>query len=503
MIEFKKVSFSYESGNGNGGLSGIELTIQRGEFVLLCGSSGCGKTTLTRLINGLIPHYYAGNLTGQVLVNGTDVSRAPLYETAELVGSVFQNPRSQFFNVDTTSEVAFGCENMGLPEEEIRTRVERATEELSLHALLNRSIFALSGGEKQKIACGSVAALDPQVMVLDEPSSNLDAKAIEELRGLLTYWKSQGKTIVISEHRLYYLSGLADRVLVMENGQLMEQYKGPEFYSLPKHRLEDLGLRVLSMESHSGATGSAGATEPQNEVITLCDFVFGYSTCSEVLRLNPISVPKGGIIAVIGHNGAGKSTFARCLCGLEKKCRASVLVNGCRLSNKERLKSCYMVMQDVNHQLFTESVLDEVLISMQIPDVEKARSILRHLDLLQLENTHPMSLSGGQKQRVAIASAVASERELIVFDEPTSGLDLQHMREVADCLTRLAEMGRTLFVITHDPELILSCCTHLLRLEKGSIKENITLDSSGMDRMLDYFLEAGGGLRRKEKEKVV
>lgn len=500
VITLKEVSFAYENGDGQGGLRNINLTINDGEFVLLCGGSGCGKTTLTRLINGLIPNFYAGRLTGEVLVNGIEVSGAPLYETSGMVGSVFQNPRSQFFNVDTTSELAFCCENMGYPEEEIRRRVKRTAEELRLEPLLDRSIFALSGGEKQKIACGSVAALEPQVVVLDEPSSNLDTFAVEELKQLLAHWKAQKKTVIIAEHRLYYLCELVDRVFYMEEGEVCSEFSGREFRALPNSRLAEMGLRVLSLES---LWGSVAARKPGiTEHIALSDFIYAYPHCQETLCVDQAVVPLGAVAAVIGHNGAGKTTFARCLCGLEKRCCATLELQGCRLSGKQRLKRCYMVMQDVNHQLFTESVLDEVLISMENESETAARAVLAGLDLSAVENLHPMSLSGGQKQRVAIASAVASERDIIIFDEPTSGLDLRHMREVAENLRQLAAAGKTVFVITHDPEFIVSCCTHLMQFEKGRLVFNEPLDERGMDQMLRYFLDAAPGWEKLTERAV-
>ena len=179
MIEFKNVSFHYGGEQGTGeGVDNINLTVETGEVVVLCGPSGCGKTTLTRLINGLAPHFYPGELEGEVRVDGVCVSTAPLSETSRLVGSVFQNPKSQFFNVDTTGELVFGCENFGLERDEIRRRLDKTVEDMKLDALLGRNIFELSGGEKQQIACGSVYTAQPEVYVLDEPSSNLDKKAI-------------------------------------------------------------------------------------------------------------------------------------------------------------------------------------------------------------------------------------------------------------------------------------------------------------------------------------
>ena len=364
MIELRNINFRYAGGTDAGGLVNIDLIIPDGQVILLCGQSGCGKTTLTRLVNGLIPNYYEGELSGEVLLYGKNISRLPLYETAKYVGSVFQNPRTQFFTVDSTSELAFGCENQGLPEEEIIQRVKSTAEQFDMDNLLGKNIFSLSGGEKQKIACASVSASNPPII------------------GLGDVYKRQG------------------------------------------------------------------------------------------------------------HNGAGKSTLARCLCGLEKHCKGIVKVDGKTYNRKQRLSLCYMVMQDVNHQLFTESTEEEMLISMAEPAPDKADAVLDRLDLLQFKERHPMALSGGQKQRVAIATALVSDRKILVLDEPTSGLDLQHMKEVADELITIQEMGKTSLVITHDYELIVSCCTHVLHLEHGVVQEQYALDAAGLQLLKSFFIES-------------
>jgi energy-coupling factor transport system ATP-binding protein len=484
MVVFDNVSFTYKNGARKNGVFNIDLSISKGEVIVLCGESGCGKTTITRLINGLIPNYYEGLLTGRVLVDGRAVHALPLYETAKTVGSVFQNPRSQFFNVDTTGEIAFGCENMGLAQEEINKRVKNTAAEFKIEQLMGRSIFHLSGGEKQKIACASVHACEPEVFVLDEPSSNLDAASVEELRRIIGIWKSSGKTVVIAEHRLYYLRELADRLLYLKNGRIEREYSAEQIKDMDSQSLSEKGLRVLRLEELKSAKDFSCIKEGS---FYISDFFFSYKNGCHALSMEELEIPKPAIIAIVGPNGAGKSTFARCLCGLEKSCKGVLNYRGDSYNWRKRLKSCYMVMQDVNHQLFTESVLDEVLLSMADEDEEKASSILCSLDLLRLKELHPMSLSGGQKQRVAVAGAIASDRDIIVFDEPTSGLDLKHMKEVSENIKRLCQAGKTIFIITHDLELVFECCTHVLYFEKGCAAGPHPLDEEQERKLARFF----------------
>ena len=485
MIKIDHISFSYGEENENtGGVRDIDLNIEDGQFVVLCGESGCGKTTITRLINGLIPHYYEGQMAGEVWVNGEKVSEQPLYDTAAVVGSVFQNPRSQFFNVDTTSEITFGCENLGQPEKDIRERFAKTVRDFRLEKLMDRNIFHLSGGEKQKIACAGVSIMEPDVLVMDEPSSNLDAASILDLRKILAFWKSQGKTIIVSEHRLYYLRGLADRFIYLAEGQVSRDYSAAEFEQLTEQQRSNMGLRTFALER------LLPPVLPQQEktALALHNFRFAYKNEPETLHIMDCEIPTNRIVGIIGNNGAGKSTFSRCFCGLEKRC-GEIVWNGRKYRPKNRLSTCYMVMQEVNHQLFTESVLDEVLISMEEENQERAEEILNRLDLLAFKDRHPMSLSGGQKQRVAIASAIASKRSILFFDEPTSGLDYKHMKEVANVLRQVRDTGITVCVITHDLELILDCCTDIVHFENGSIIDQFQMDEAGLEKIRNYFIK--------------
>ena len=485
MIRIDHVTFSYgEENESASGVQDINLNIEDGQFIVLCGESGCGKTTITRLINGLIPHYYEGKMNGEVWVNGAKVSEQPIYDTAKTVGSVFQNPRSQFFNVDTTSEITFGCENLGQPEQSIRERLEKTVRDFRLEKLMGRNIFHLSGGEKQKIACAGASIMEPDVLVTDEPSSNLDASSILDLRATLAFWKLQGKTVIVSEHRLYYLRGLADRFIYITAGKVEKDYSAAEFERLTEQQRVNLGLRTFILEDLLPPK----ALPPAREQMELHNFCFAYKNESETLHIRECEIPANRIVGIIGNNGAGKSTFSRCFCGLEKRC-GEVIWNGRTYRPKDRLNTCYMVMQEVNHQLFTETVLDEVLISMEEENQEQAEEILAKLDLTGFKDRHPMSLSGGQKQRVAIASAIASKRSILFFDEPTSGLDYKHMKEVANVLRQVRDTGITVYVITHDLELILDCCTDIVHFENGSIIDQFQMDEAGLEKIRNYFIK--------------
>lgn len=453
MIDIKDVSFEYEKEQGT--LSHIDLQIKQGECILLCGESGCGKTTVTKLINGLIPHFVEnGILSGTTIVNELEVAKTEMYQLAEQVGSVFQNPKSQFFNIDSDSEITFGLENAGVAPEKIKERFDATVSALSIQPLLGRNIFSMSGGEKQSLAFASVYAMNPSIFVLDEPTANLDAKAIDILRQQIIQIKKEGRTVVVAEHRIYFLMDLIDRAVFVKNGKLIRIFSKEEFQKISEKQRIEMGLRSLVHP----ALELKPANPPGETVGLSVDNLSCIFDKKAVFDGVGFSAVPGEVLGIIGHNGAGKTTLTRCLCGLLKEAGGAVRLDGKAVNAKQRNKASFCVMQDVNHQLFSDSVRNECELSMPDCPAERIEKILDVFDLLDFKDRHPMALSGGQKQRLAVATAVLSGKYLLVFDEPTSGLDYHRMIEVSDMIKKLKTENKIIIIVSHDFEFLNRTC---------------------------------------------
>lgn len=462
MIRLQNVSVTIQ---GKKILDHINLTVNEGEFVLLCGESGCGKTTLTRLINGLIPHFIKDSeICGSVTVDGLTIADLPMYKIAESVGSVFQNPKTQFFNTDSSAEIAFGLENIGADWDFMHQRVAKTISDLEIDSLADRNIFSMSGGENQLLAFASVYAMNPRVYVLDEPSANLDHAAMEKLRTALKTVKKNGCTVLIAEHRLSYLYGLADRIVYLKDGQIERDCTASEFFDISESERTAMGLRSIRSEEikipeRTSILPNSDLTVHELSAKRKKQLIFNNIS----LSANP-----GDIIGIVGKNGNGKSTFCNCLCGLLPASDGEVVYCGKKLSRRARTKQFSMVMQNVNHQLFSDSVKNECLSVNPKATHREIEELLRSFDLLDCIDRHPLTLSGGQRQRLAICQAVMGQKKLLIFDEPTSGLDFRHMCQVTERMKQLAQKGYILFVVTHDYEFLNRVCNSYIQIEKQS-----------------------------------
>lgn len=468
MIALNNVSFAYESSReGESQLRHVDLQVGKGELVILAGRSGCGKTTLTRVLNGLCPQFYPGELTGSYLLDGQDALKMPVHQLGTMVGSVFQDPRSQFFTTNTTDEIVLGMENIPMERPVMQKRVKAVCSQMNIQRLLNRQIFPLSSGEKQLIAIASVCAMEPKVIVMDEPSANLDSDAMVRLGSLLYRLKEAGHTIILSEHRFHYVRDSFDRLVFMENGEITSIYSRSEALSLTEAQLAVMGLRPFQPPAFQ--VGGAFLSKPEDtlQVSKISCMKDGRQILEDVT----FSSQNGRILAIAGPNGAGKSTLCRIITGLYRS-MGTVQIDGEYLKRKRRTKKSFFVQQDADYQLYAPTVVDEFLIGKRAsPELRQA--ILKRLYEMGLEtfaDRHPASLSGGQKQRLLLALAAESGRKLMVFDEPTSGLDGYNMRLTVKLFRQLSAEGKCLLLITHDMDLIAEAADCVLYIDQGKVR---------------------------------
>ena len=486
VIEFSDLSFTYH-GSKTESLSHISFSVEEGEFILLTGKSGCGKTTLTRCINGLIPDFFEGELTGSGKVCSLSIGECETGDFASKVGSVFQDPRSQFFTLHVKTEIPFPSENLGMDVNKMHKNYKDVVRRFEIQDLLNKSIFDLSSGEKQKIAIASVYMAGAGIYVFDEPSANLDVEGTRQLREVLRTLKEQGNTIIISEHKLYYLKGLEDKVLLMKDGKIEEEISGSEFDRKPSSWYEAHGLRQCSLLEIHAEKGNKSFTEHE---ICAEHLSFGYPK-SPILWHDVSFLNHGGeIIGIVGKNGSGKSTLIRTLMGLEKPKTGKLSIDKSYVSKQKRRSRSFYVMQDVDYQLFAPSVQEEMLVGTKktMSDKRKAFEILEQFGLSDFAERHPTALSGGQKQRLSIALAAMSEKPILCLDEPTSGLDAKNMKIVQEQIRKLAEKGRCIYVITHDYEFAAGLFSSLMMIQEDHTVTYLSPDEYKPENLMNYFI---------------
>ena len=456
MVEIENFSLSY--GNSPKVLKDISLSIDKGESVLFTGKSGSGKSSIINSINGLAMRYDGASTEGIIKIDNKDIRNLKLYEISMLVSSVFQNPKTHFFNINTTLELLFYLENIGLSKKLMDERLNDMLELFPINHLLNRDIFKLSGGEKQILCIAASYISGTEIIVLDEPSSNLDEGNITIIKGMLTKLKDKGKTLIISEHRIFYLMDVIDRVFLIQDGKIKKEYTKTDFMKIPSEKLNELGLRAKTKVNIT-------VPEIQNKGsfrIKNIEFKFGGE--NNKLLIKDISFEMGKIYGIVGTNGLGKSTLLRCLIGLERKSKDEIYLDDKKLSKADRLKISSLVMQDVNHQLFTDSVINEISLGIKNVESSYVEDVLRKLDLYEFKDRHPMSLSGGQKQRVAVASVLCKNSKLVFFDEPTSGMDYYNMMNISDLIYDCKSCNKIIFIVSHDQEFLNSTADYVIHL---------------------------------------
>lgn len=460
VIKAEGLSFKYNESEE--GIFDISFEVMKGEAVLITGNSGCGKSTLLKCLNKLIPTITEGELQGKLYINGEDYAKVKMYDLNKEVGSVFQNPRSQFFTENSTAELVFPMENYGMSKEKMRQKLGALKEEFGLLKVIGRDIFTLSSGERQLLALASSLTMDQKILIFDEPSANLDYGNATRLGILIDKLKTQGYTIIVADHRFYYLNGYIDKVLFMEQGRMIVFESEDEFkksgYDTRSFDLFSLGLPF----NNAKVVG-------KDIVAELNDISY-----KGIIKDINLKLYKHEVVGLVGSNGAGKTTLAKILCESNKPDSGKVI--------KSTLP--FFIMQDPDYQLFGTSVDNEL--SLVKNDQEKIAECEEHLGLVPYRYKHPFDLSGGQKQRLQIAMALICDRDLIIFDEPTSGLDVYSMQRVSDEIVKLKEHAGVL-VISHDYEFLRHVADRIIFLNEKTITDDFELTGETVNRLNEIF----------------
>jgi energy-coupling factor transport system ATP-binding protein len=516
-VVLENVSFSYRGSNTV--LRDVNLKIRRGEFFGIVGPTGAGKTTLLYAISGVVPHYYSGLLSGRVVTCGLDTSRHTLNEISRKANLVMQDPESQLFNLHVTEELRWGLENLGVSNNEIDERTNQVAKFMRIDNFKDRLTFNLSGGEKQKVAIASVYVLEPEVILLDEPTSELDSQGSDLVFEVIRKLTSRkGTTVIMVEHKVEQLAEFADRIALMNDGKILTISEPREFFvndalhevGIDPPQIIELGHRLKSRfpvsripltlaeavqayggfpRSYNGLDNYAHGKRAKvrdsssKPIIEVVDLELTYPPPHEHTALKDINltIDRGEFTALIGHNGSGKTTLARCIVGLLKPTRGRVYVNGVDNRNiplSRMAQTVGFVFQNPNHQIFNDTVWSEItcgLKNLKKPrDYIKQRGeeVLKLMDLERYRDIHPFRLGEGTKQRVAVASILAMNPELLIVDEPTTGHSPRESMMVCQLLQSLNKEGMTILMVTHSMPLVAQYATRVIVLADGKIVDD-------------------------------
>ncbi|MCD6145102.1 MAG: ATP-binding cassette domain-containing protein [Methanosarcinales archaeon] len=519
MIDIRNLSYTYPN-MSEPVLRGIDLHIDDREFVLILGPSGCGKSTLIQCLNGLVPKVTGGTLKGDVMVNGRDVRSHKVHQMAMDIGIIFQNPDTQLFALTVEKDIAFGPENLGMPKKEILERMERAIHTVGMDRMRNHFIFTLSGGEKQRVAIAGTLAMESGIMVLDEPTSDLDPVGTSEVLSLIRRLNQEkDMTIILIEHKIDEVIHLADRVVVMDQGKIIMDGAPDKIFNHAHERLKRIGICLpqLSEIDHAIKNGSGGSDSEcdspvyssYRSILARLRHLLSDGHASSIrfktartpsatrkpkimiknlwhvfddgrIGLEDINlvIPERDFVALIGHNGAGKTTLASHLIGLLRPKKGNIFIDGSdvsRMTVAALAQKVGYLFQNPDNQIFTDSVAQELRFGLKNIGLDdrtikqRVDAALAMMELTRFQNRHPHSLSRGQRQRLAVASILAMEPDIIVLDEPTTGQDWGHVNRFLHQIQHLNELGKTIVLITHDMNIVANYARRTVVMENGRI----------------------------------
>jgi energy-coupling factor transporter ATP-binding protein EcfA2 len=504
LLEIKDLTYFYP-GSTKPSLNSIDLDIREGEFLLVVGGSGSGKSSLARVIAGLIPEFYGGRLQGKLFFQGDELKGDDRHKLNSQVGIVFQDPEKQLVMTSVEAEIAFGLENLGLPQQEMFRRVAEVMTFLNLAPLRDKFTANLSGGEKQKVALAAVLAMQPRILVLDEPTSQLDPVAAGEFLDLVEYLnKELGYTVVLIEQRLERCFHLADRTVVMKQGEIIFDgtpadaarwqlaHQLPfippvaKFFASVNSSAIPLTVRDGRRELHKYLPTVSLQENPDRKikltpvnketlVLAAKNIWYTYPGGREVIRGQSLCVRKGEFVVILGANAAGKSTLLKLLAGIIKPDRGSVQLLGQdtrHLSLMELGRKVGYLSQNPNDYLFQDTVEDELRFTMdnfRIKDNSICEEVLQKLNLYTLRHANPRDLSSGERQRVALASILVAEPRLLLLDEPTRGMDYRLKAELGGFLRGITAAGGSVVLVTHDVEFAAEYAARVVMIFDGMV----------------------------------